>query len=440
MSRAGLCAFSIAFASTAFAEGLHDPNVRLAQVRTDYADLDEGTAANPLTIVRPCLWPDGTPGLLVPCFTGPDVFAHSNAYRFPGLAPLSPRHWLLLLNNEPWIAPGNSGPPDQSLPRALPGTGVMGFAASPVLSLADGLYWRFHLALSHLHDNPVGPYAIPFLSIGATAARGNGGPVGALNDPERPHVVRFRSRLDAVFGSTPDQLWTLSHFLWTTAEWGGKPRMAFVHLYHAGYLHDGTPFEFSTPTSPGGISRWNWPIAESALFPGAEVAFIDAEDTQIHCDFETPVLTAPGQTIEAAIDLQALYRCLSDLGFYDEPMPEQEPIPITGVHWANELTGERVAIAATVWGIDVVNAVDAAKHDGAGPDFGQVRPGAETAQIVAGLERACDADLVCRSRRAQSADPAQTKSADGGGPAALQARPEPPAFRSRSIVPLRNRP
>ena len=50
----------------------------------------------------------------------------------------------------------------------------------------------------------------------------------------------------------------------------------------------GTPFEFSTPTNPGVISRWNWPIAESALFPGAEVAFIDAEDTQVHCGFETP--------------------------------------------------------------------------------------------------------------------------------------------------------
>lgn len=430
MRPAGLLALSLLLPVAAAADGLHDPYVRLAQVRTDYAAPDEGTAANPLTLVQPCLWPDGTPGLLVPCFTGPDTFAQSNAYRFAGLAPWSPNHWLLLLNNEPWPWPGNSGPPNQSLPRAIPGLGVMGFGVSPALTVGDGLYWRFHLALSHLHDNPAGAFAIPFLSIGAAAGRGNGGLVGTLNDPERPHVVSFRSRLDAVFGSTPDQLWVLSHFLWATADWGGKPRMLFLHLYHDGYVQ-GEPFEFSTPTVPGATSRWNWPIEESVLFPGAEVAFIDGEDTLTHCGFATPVLTAPGQTIHAEVDLQALYRCLSDHGLYDEPMPHDVPVPLTGVHWGNELTGERVALATTVWGIDIRAAGEA---DKAGVDLDAVRPGAETTRMVEALQQACRADLRCASRNAPP--PSGVTAGDpAGGPgtaAGLHTRQDPgPALRRK---------
>lgn len=338
-------------AMNAEADYFQDQGIQEARVRTDYAAADYGTSTRPLVSAYPdCLWPSGTPNLIHPgCAEGPSVYPASNQFRFNDPED---RFWLLLMNNEPWDIPGNPGPPNQSLPRSLPGLGVMGFAATPRLISP---YNRFHLAISHAYENPQGRDGIPFLSIGAAANRGNGGEIGAFNAPGRPHVVQFSTRVNLLHGST-DDYWVASYLLWATVEWGGMPRMLFLHLFHDGQIPEGD-WEFSTPTTPGLNRKWNWLFPDSSLYPGAEVAYMDKEDLVHHCGFSLPAL--PYQTaVNFTIDLQAIYRCASDNGLFDVPMPDDAEIPITGVHWATEIYGEGVSLYATVSGNRMLPASD----------------------------------------------------------------------------------
>ncbi len=78
-------------------------------------------------------------------------------------------------------------------------------------------------------------------------------------------------------------------------------------------------------------------MQESYFYPGAEFAFIDAEDVQSHCGISVPRLTSVGQEITYNLNLWWLFQCISNLNGWDSPMPSFPAI--LGVHWAVEMTG-----------------------------------------------------------------------------------------------------
>jgi hypothetical protein len=347
---------------SAFADYFHDQYLVQAKVRTNHDSPIEGTAQNPLSFGT-CLFPgvpDGPEQILKPgCLASPPVFQQGNAF-----SQNNPdaTYWVLVNNNEsPWNHPGNTGPGLQSLQHSWPGNGVFGFNAIWG-SLVWDTYWRMHIVLNNsLGDNPLGFDAVPFSSIGAAANRGNGGAIGAMNSSVRPNRVRFNSRLWQQLDGTwvhpqlpsgHHPVWVVGHYVYITSEWGGIPRWFLLHLYkdsRVGVL--GTDrYEWSTNASPGLFRRWNWQTLESTFYPGAELAYMDAEDLQQWCGFSVQTLPAPGSEVSYTLDIEQLFRCASNNGLFSSPMPTSGEVPITGVHWANEVNGN-AAIWTTVDGM-----------------------------------------------------------------------------------------
>jgi len=305
-------------------------------VKTEYVDPKEGTNVNPLTL-GDCLWGNCTQERL--------VFARSNHWQQnlpcdPCTGPHQPgTYWTLILNNEPHTDPHNSGPPDASLPRALPAEGLFGFET---LRGADNVSgdnrWRAHLMLDLIGiENPVFG-GIPFLGFGEFSHRGNRDrPLGYLNPsrPARPSVLTFGVRLWDVVPTTPipggTQPAALASYVWMVANWGTSPKAIFITLYHYNVQN-------SVPPGTPAIFRWNWPLAESAFYPGADIVYIDAEDMGYYCGFDVPSL-ALHQDVAYHIDMNALFRCVSNRNLFTEPMPSTPDIPVTQVLWANESSG-----------------------------------------------------------------------------------------------------
>ena len=126
--------------------GLWEEGFCIGTVRTDCESLDEGTAANRLTLV-PCLYPKWDDELLgpagasavgtSPCAMGPDRFTESNPYTNAGGWP-GTNFWVLSVNNEfAYDNELNTGPPNQSLPVYKPGEGLMGLQVSPIEGCAQ---------------------------------------------------------------------------------------------------------------------------------------------------------------------------------------------------------------------------------------------------------------------------------------------------------------
>jgi len=262
----------------------------------------------------------------------------------------------------------NSGPPNASLPRAEPGAGIMGFTAIPG-SLPGETFYRAHLVLNLHYWNPCsGGYGIPFLSIAADRDRGNDGRTpGALNRSSTsiPNKVRFVARLwDLVLpdctteacqhpqpGTQPGK-GVVDFGLWAVAEWGGIPRMLFIDLLHPNRQYQS---KSGVDGIAGEIEEWNWPIAEDFLQPGADLAFIEAEDTAALCGYSVPAMSgAIGQEIQYTIDLQKLFKCASNLGLFRTPMPSTQNIPIKTVAWKNEGFGVSGGIWTSVHGMAMI--------------------------------------------------------------------------------------
>jgi len=345
----------------AFGEYFFDQGLQSAVVRTDYNATDEGTAANPISmapgnILYPCNDPLLVFGCKEPTYPvsnpnyAPSIYSQAFPWSFNG-GDTASNFWVLSMNNESWWdhdlstgVPTNPGAPNWSLPRVEPGSGIMGF--KPIVWIEGGEnFYRFHLVLNQTFSNPQGAGALPFLSIGAAANRGNGGVMGYMNSPGSPNILMWNSKVWDVLENSQSNYWASVHFVYTTAEWGGKTRMLFVALYHESDLN-GAELHFSDATN-GTHSHWNWQMQESFYYPGADIAFMDAEDVNALCGFPMTRLRNVGENATYAVFLQALYRCASDLDLFDSDMPVT-PVPITGVYWSNEGTGTDVALWTSV--------------------------------------------------------------------------------------------
>lgn len=259
-----------------------------------------------------------------------------------------PSFWVLANNNETVVLNNNvpvssslsvcnSGPPDLSLPRSSPGSGLFGFTAITDPGAGEYFY-RAHLVLNQTFANPCGD-AIPFLSIGAQDGRGQSGPLGALNPTAGvPSGLQFTAKLYDFKESDllPSGIRAASTFrVYIIAEWpdspGGQPipRALFIDLFHLNVDDHLAGKQVNN-------GDWNWPIQEDYLYPGADLAFFDAEDIAASCGITVPRLTNIGQQIAYDLDLQGLFRCASNLGLFRAAMPTTSNLPIRGIHWANE--------------------------------------------------------------------------------------------------------
>lgn len=313
----------------------HDQGMRQKPaVKTEYVDPKTGTGAQPL-VIGTCLWGNCAPERL--------VYQRSNAWQQnldcdPCTGPPRPdSYWAVLFNNEPRADPHNPGPPDASLPRAAAGAGLMGFETLRGQNPPDK-QWRANLVLDFVaYSDPVFG-GIPFLGFGEFSNRGNRGrPLGYLrpSSSAKPSVLSFGARLWQVVPPIPivgtTQPATLATYVWALANWGTKPKAIFITLYHYNIQN-------SVPPGNPAINHFNWPITQSALYPGAEIVYIDAEDMAYYCGFDVPLL-APQQDVAYRIDLTALFSCVSKRNLFTEPLPSTADIPVTQVLWANESSG-----------------------------------------------------------------------------------------------------
>lgn len=339
----------LSFTEVATAAQFHDSGFQAAVIRTDYNSQTEGQPSNPITFTSPCLFPGQF------CGTGSVTYESTNGFsQNVEDWPLSD-FWVLSINNEnsynkvcptnpdPGVncPPGqllveaqNPGPPNQSLPRASPGFGLMGFTAIKN-SLPGEDFYRAHLVMNGMFANPeVG--GIPYLSIGADRYRGNGSAVGYMNIAGMVGTsnLQFNARLWDFKLPSPveSQPATLAFYLMATTSWAGKKRGIFITLAHWN-------IDWSTAAEATTSLKWNWPVQESFYYPGAEFFFIDAEDIYPHCGISVPRLTTIGQEILYNLNIESLFRCASNLGAYEAPMP-YHVLTIDSVHWAVEMTGE----------------------------------------------------------------------------------------------------
>ena len=343
------------------AAGLWDEGFRIGTVRTDYESRDEGTVANRLTLV-PCLYPKRDDALLgpagasavgtSPCAMAPNQFQQSNPFTNAGDWPEG-NFWVLSVNNEfAYDNVRNSGPPNQSLPVASPGEGLMGLQ---VAGLAGDARQRIVLALDQRLAEP-GRIGIPFLGIGADVRRGNGRPIGYLNRSGPNPKIQFKIKLlDADIPDQPGSAGVVWFYAYSF--WGGKPRMVMVALYHEGMRGDALPFDHDTGGRSFRHAHWNWNIRESFFFPGADLVFMDIEDIAVLGTGSLPRLTQAGQEQTYAIDLQEIFELARDgadrVGL-DEPLPETADLPILGVHWAVEVAGEATRLSISLEAMQTV--------------------------------------------------------------------------------------
>lgn len=230
--------------------------------------------------------------------------------------------WVLDINNEAAFTNINPGPPHVSLPRAEPGSGIMGFTMLKDTDAGENFY-RSHLVLNQTFSNPHGDEGVPFLAIGSDSRRGNSAAVGAINP-------------------------TSGFMLWATSEWNGIPRMLFLYLFHWN-------IEQRTNGNPGADAKWNWPIDEHYLYPGADIALVDAEDVSDLCGFWVKRLKNIGEEFTYTVDLNAVFHCLANNGYFDDPIPSTSNIPITGVHWTNENSGTDGWLWTSVHGMQMID-------------------------------------------------------------------------------------
>ncbi|MHB9102623.1 MAG: hypothetical protein ACYC2E_14030, partial [Sulfuricella sp.] len=167
-----------------------------------------------------------------------------------------------------------------------------------------------------------------------------------LSPVQNPHQIKASSNGITLFWTAvkiydfkaPDpfpggQRGTSNFWIYIIAEWPdvwGRPvpHMLFIDLFH-----------WNIENHLAGALDWNWPIQEDYLYPGADLAFFDAEDVAISCGITVPRLESIGQQITYNLDLQGLFQCASDHGLFRDAMPTTSNLPIRGIHWANEGTG-----------------------------------------------------------------------------------------------------
>lgn len=339
-----------------WADYFDDQGFILGRIRTDYNSQTEGSSSNPLDIGPICHYDSTDPVKLIKvhaddCPTAPTVYPGGP---FPyATVPHSSSSFFVLSANVEFpsfgtsvLGGGSQGQGAPNLSSSLTGSpDLLSFLRIPVfqyLGQVTPIKWKANLIIDN--EGSGGPKydeAIPFVAIGAQNDRGNAGYVGWMNKSGAPKRTTWNSTVSMATATGTEDL--NYHYVMAIAEWGERRRMLFVHLFHYN-------FETSNSTNLKGLHRhWNWPAKNSFYYPGADIAFIDAEDIVTHCGSgvgTVPRITSLGVKTSYSLNWEALFGCMSDNDFFDTPMPASDDVPLLGVHWGVELFGD-----AAIWTI-----------------------------------------------------------------------------------------
>ncbi|MEJ8567089.1 hypothetical protein [Elongatibacter sediminis] len=286
-----------------------------------------------------------------PCESGPAYGSSPTYLTFPQGASGSSNYWALHINNEPaFYTEGTSNPgiPGRTHPLYYSTDANWTYYPESYDVVTDTdigeNFPRAHLIVRHLgathsHDAN-GIMGLPFVSMGAQAGRGNSSNVGSIYGT--PHKVKFWAKIWAYAEPSGGDYWSdggLWFYLYALSEWGGKKRGVFLALKHLG---DNT--DASSATDAGENFLWNWTVTQSFFYPGVDWAFLDSEDLNAgpsawHCGFTVPNMSSTGVDYQFNVDLKKLFQCASARGLFQQSMPSSGSVPISGVHWGNEMNG-----------------------------------------------------------------------------------------------------
>ncbi len=256
-------------------------------------------------------------------------------------------YWAIVANDDPGFDQCNQGPPGLSHPIASAAANASTPFKFDMLSTpgAHGKHMRVAVDVDdkNYFCGKTGKYeySIPFLSVGAQDGRGNPGPVGIISKHGSPRgTIVFDAGLssyrafDCKAGTQsicPASGVGVHAGLYAMARWGGMPHMLFVDLYGEG-VQD---YSMAAP----GESKWNWPIQDSFLYPGAEVlSFVARKQLSTYCGISLPSYTTDLAKRHYRIDFGTIFGCAERLGLLSQPMPDGD-VALDGVHWYVEGVG-----------------------------------------------------------------------------------------------------
>jgi hypothetical protein len=266
------------------------------------------------------------------------------------------QYWVVVANSDPSFDQCNEGPPGLSHPIrdpiADPGPSLYKVAMEDLPSGAR----RAHLIINAT-DHPFrcerpgykqGPHAvIPFLSLGAHAGHGQAGAVTTMNRSQHP-ANRPQVRWTA---------WTLAHApfgcdpakgqeacvaegvhagFYGIASWDGVKRLVFVNLLTTGDL--------VRDAQPPSRAKWNWPLAESFYYPGAEIVMFNSAQLARLCEIDIPRQSLEVGHQEFSVDITGIFACASDQNLFSSQMPRYADIELDGFHWYLEAVGSTGAL------------------------------------------------------------------------------------------------
>lgn len=348
-----LLAVAAAFAAGSARAQLWDPGFYNANIQTEFTP-GEGTAFNPLTLLynqsgaEGCLFsvtgifsgcgghPSGAPTFGTTynrtycggssatsgaSFAGCTTYASDNHY---SLNSPGSHYWVVVANSDPGFDQCRSGPPGASYPVIDPfGTSAAAELYNVGVDTKPGssrLWLNIALAPA-FHQNLPGcdAYQIPFLSVGAQMGRGNTNALGNMWWYQQAKL-NFKAELRGW-----QQFSGAGHAgIWLRTSWGGKPRMVFFQLMRENNAACG---------DSACNGKWNWPVSESFMFPGGDIAIFNSYTALQQCGISIPEIPRTGATQSYSINTYQLFQCASNLGLFDTAMPANEVIPLEGAHW-----------------------------------------------------------------------------------------------------------
>jgi len=284
------------------------------------------------------------------------------------LGDVATRYWVLHANDDPSFDQCNEGPPGLSHPILAaddPRPGPLRFdrlEPSPVTA-SRHLRVGIDLARKEFFCAALGAWrsSLPFLSAGVQKGRGNPGPVGRLAATGSPRgTIAFTARVSSgvPFGCRPGTFAACSAArtgghagLYAVATWGGVRRLLFVPLYASGVMEFGN--------GPPAASKWNWPIAQSMFFPGAQVlGFAAGAQLETHCGIALPRLDPDAATATAyRLDAGRIFACADRLGLLGTPFPK-DGVDLDGIHWYIEAAGTNGSLALEFGDVETALFVD----------------------------------------------------------------------------------
>lgn len=270
-------------------------------------------------------------------------------------------YWVIHANHDPAFEQCRQGPPSLSHPitnHAIDPDTLYNVSATPIPGLnRKEINIRINAdELDPFCDGELAP-DIPFLSVGSHLGAGNPNFVATLNSGTTAPIrdkLKFSMKLtdyspfDCDVTGCPAAAVAGSHAgFFVIAEWSSPanpgdpainyPKFVWIELFGSGVLSGATNFD--------GTSKWNWPIFDSFLWPGGEIAFLGANTVSQCGGINISPLHPFGYYTNYNIDLTELFRCASDtFNSFQTPMPMTGNVNVLGVHFftevANATTGE----------------------------------------------------------------------------------------------------